>query len=144
MPPLKDRLDDLPVLARGLLDSIGRERGVDVSDVELDAELWQHTWPGNVRELRNYLEQMVILRTKPALGFPLEQTAETSVELTNGLDQMPLTAAKNELVARFEQSYVTKLLERTKGNVAEAARISGVNRATLFRMIRRYGLREEG
>jgi two-component system, NtrC family, response regulator GlrR len=146
MPPLRDRLDDLPLLARGLLETIGRERNVDVSDVELDAELWQHTWPGNVRELRNYLEQSVILKIKPALGFaPEAQLPEApSTELTTGLEQLPLTAAKNELVARFEQRYVTNLLERTKGNVAEAARVSGVNRATLFRMIRRYGLREEG
>jgi DNA-binding NtrC family response regulator len=139
MPPLRDRLDDLPVLAGNLLRSIGKERGLDVSDVELDAELWQHAWPGNVRELRNYLEQLVILRRKPELMAAEEDRA---VELTSGLERMPLTEAKNELVARFEQRYVVQLLERTKGNVAEAARSAGVNRATLFRMIRRYGLRE--
>jgi transcriptional regulator of acetoin/glycerol metabolism len=86
---------------------------------------------------------MVILRTKPALGFAPEGIDEDR-DLESGLEQLPLTAAKNELVARFEQRYLTKLLERTRGNVAEAARVSGVNRATLFRMIRRYGLREEG
>jgi two-component system, NtrC family, response regulator GlrR len=144
MPPLRDRLEALPLLARGLLQAIGRERGVDVKDVELDAALWQHTWPGNVRELRNYLEQLVILKVPPALGAfePAPEAGSGEGALSSGLEKLPLTTAKNELLARFERQYVTRLLEQTKGNVAEAARLSGVNRATLFRMIRRYGLRE--
>src|SRR6185436_16883425 len=69
MPPLRDRLDDLPVLVRGLLDTIARDRGVD-AHIEPDQDLFdalaRHAWPGNVRELRNYLEQLLILRVRPA------------------------------------------------------------------------------
>jgi DNA-binding NtrC family response regulator len=137
MPPLRDRLEDLPLLAHALLDDIGRERGVDVTEIPIGAELWQHTWPGNVRELRNYLEQLVILKTPPPLVADAPDGACDA-----DLDRLPLHTARGEIVARFERRYLTRLLERTAGNVAEAARISGVNRATLFRMIARYGLRE--
>jgi DNA-binding NtrC family response regulator len=143
MPPLRERLEDLPILSRGLLDLIGKERGIDTTNVQLDASLWDHAWPGNIRELRNYLEQLAILNVKPALERPFAENEATvgGDALFQGLDQMPLTQAKNELTARFEARYVTRLLEKTKGNVAEAARLAGVNRATLFRMIRRYDLR---
>jgi DNA-binding NtrC family response regulator len=143
MPSLRDRLDDLPILARGLLQAIGRDRGVDVAGTDLEARLWEHSWPGNVRELRNYLEQLVILKSPPSLDTTLsEGDGALAGDLDRGLEQLPLTAAKNELCARFERQYVARLLERTRGNAAEAARIGGVSRATLFRMIRRYGLRE--
>ena len=142
MPALRDRLDDLPLVCRALLDSIGRTRGLDTRGVSLDAALWQHDWPGNVRELRNYLEQLVILRVAPPLGSgSVEGGAVTAERLAEGLDALPFQTAREQLLGRFEQHYLTKLLEQTRGNVAEAARRSGVSRATLFRMIRRYGLK---
>ena len=61
-----------------------------------------------------------------------------------GLDRLPLRTAKSELLERFERHYVERLLEQTGGNVAEAARRAGVDRVTLFRTIRRYGLRGDG
>ena len=142
MPPLRDRLDDLAVLCRALLESIGRTRGVDTRGVTLDAALWQHDWPGNVRELRNYLEQLVILRVPPPLGSTSVEAAEATREhLADGLDALPMHAARERLLERFERHYLSRLLEVTRGNVAEAARRSGVSRATLFRMVRRYDLR---
>ncbi len=143
MPSLRDRLDDLPTLCRALLDVIGRERGVDVAGIELDAAMWQHTWPGNVRELRNYLEQLVILRVPPTFETVSPSPADPGALLA-GIESLPFSAARDELMARFERLYVTRLLERTAGNVAEAARVSGISRATLFRMIRRRDLRREG
>jgi DNA-binding NtrC family response regulator len=140
MPALRDRLSDLSILARSILDAISRDRQIDTTAVALDAELWNHRWPGNVRELRNYLEQLVILKVPPPLAGP--EPSPDPDALTSGLDSLPLPMARSELLARFERRYVTKLLERTNGNVAEAARVSGVNRTTVFRMIRRYGVRD--
>ena len=153
LPALRDRLDDLPLLVRGLLESIGRERGVDglvEPDQELLDALGRHAWPGNVRELRNYLEQLLILRVPPPFGG--EPPPATGAALDSGagagafdgLDRLPLRTAKSELLERFERHYVERLLEQTGGNVAEAARRAGVDRVTLFRTIRRYGLRGEG
>jgi DNA-binding NtrC family response regulator len=111
---------------------------------ELTAMLAQHTWPGNVRELRNYLEQYVILEATPPFTSD-EAAAEDAGEgaLVRGLEALPLRAAKAELTDRFERWYLTRLLADTRGNVAEAARRAGVDRGTVFRTMRRIGLREE-
>jgi two-component system, NtrC family, response regulator GlrR len=144
MPALRERLDDLPLLVPALLESIARDRGLEAHvepDANLLASLARHSWPGNVRELRNYLEHLVILRVPP----PLEsaQPADTQVleSMFESLDRLPLRMAKGELLERFERHYVTRLLGQTGGNVAEAARRAGVDRVTMFRTIRRHGLK---
>jgi DNA-binding NtrC family response regulator len=157
MPPLRDRLEDLPLLVRGLFEVIARERELPAPmepDAALLASLAKHAWPGNVRELRNYLEQLLILQVPPPLGVPRESERDVvpqrpaspspvspDVALFHGLSEMPLRLAKSTLLKRFERAYVEQLLEQTGGNVAEAARRAGVDRVTLFRAIRRYGLR---
>ena len=141
MPPLRERLEDLREIVSALLEEIGRSRGVQVDvppDAELLATLAKHSWPGNVRELRNYLENLVILRTPPA--FPSDQEAGVGRELgglLEGIEAAPFELAR----ARFEELYLRRLLEHTGGNVAEAARRASVSRATLFRLIRRHGIR---
>jgi len=149
MPPLRERLDDLPLIVPAMVERIVRERrvrGPVVVDAALLARLQSHDWPGNVRELRNYLEQYVVLEVAP----PFEGTGEGAAGadggeeagLIAGLDALPLRAAKTELVERFERRYLTRLLAESGGNVAEAARRAGVDRATVFRTLRRTGLRE--
>jgi DNA-binding NtrC family response regulator len=160
MPPLRERLEDMPLLVRALLATIAEDRSLE-AHIEPDAQLLEtlarHTWPGNVRELRNYLEQLVIMRMAPALGTEAEagKTGEapgftwggaapatpSQVEAFQALQKLPLRLAKAELVEQFERHYVTELLQATRGNVAEAARRAGVDRVTLFRTIRRYGLK---
>jgi DNA-binding NtrC family response regulator len=160
MPALRDRLEDLPILVRGLLESIAEERGLGAHvepDQDLLDALARHTWPGNVRELRNYLEQLLILRVAPPLAGEVPasgraaraagdgvRTDGTGVASFAGLAELPLRTAKSELLERFERHYVEQLLEKTGGNVAEAARRAGVDRVTLFRTIRRHGLRGDG
>ncbi|MDO9020155.1 MAG: sigma 54-dependent Fis family transcriptional regulator [Deltaproteobacteria bacterium] len=148
MPALRERLDDLDVLVPALVKRICAERRVAV-DVpipdELTAMLAQHTWPGNVRELRNYLEQYVILEaTPPFTADDADGGGDESGEgaLVRGLEALPLRAAKAELTDRFERWYLSRLLADTRGNVAEAARRAGVDRGTVFRTMRRIGLRE--
>jgi DNA-binding NtrC family response regulator len=105
-----------------------------------------------VRELRNYLEQLLILRVPPPFAgegqasAPAPRPAGTSSGPSSfeGLDRLPLRTAKSELLERFERHYVERLLEQTGGTVAEAARRAGVDRVTLFRTIRRHGLRGDG
>ena len=164
MPPLRERLEDMSLLVRSLLGDIAEDRNLEVHiepDTQLIEALSRHSWPGNVRELRNYLEQLVILRTAPDLaseGDPAKAkllagdgsatpgasgVAPTSVgaDAFEALQRLPLRMAKAELLERFERHYVTQLLQATGGNVAEAARRASVDRVTLFRTIRRYGLK---
>jgi DNA-binding NtrC family response regulator len=164
MPPLRERREDLPLLVRAMLKTIADDRGLEVHiepDATLLETLGRHSWPGNVRELRNYLEQLVIMRMAPPLGtdgdpskartgldpnFAWGSTPPTAdrLEAFAALQKLPLRIAKAELLEQFERHYVTELLQATHGNVAEAARRAGVDRVTLFRTIRRYGLKGQG
>jgi DNA-binding NtrC family response regulator len=144
MPPLRDRLDDLPVLAKSLLDAIGRERQVDVSEVELDSELWQHAWPGNVRELRNFIERSVSL----GLGSEAEPSRRLPLPSSPDLDgivptHLPLKDARAAWTEQFEFLYVKALLAKTQGNVTRAAELAGVNRRSLQRLIASVGIRDQ-
>jgi DNA-binding NtrC family response regulator len=143
MPALRHRPEDLPILVPGLLEAIARDRDLAVElepDDELYAALARHAWPGNVRELRNYLEQLVILRKPPALDESAAPVEPTAASPFAPLLTLPMRAAKDQLLERFERDYIVHALERAHGNVAEAARWAGVDRGTLFRAIRRYGL----
>ncbi len=144
MPPLRERLDDLPMLLDRLCASVARERGVP-ADGALDDAFWaavrQHHWPGNVRELRNYLEQWLVLRVaRPPEADVGEGEAG---DVFAAYLAMPLREAKQALNDQFERRYLQRVLDEAGGNVAEAARRAGVDRVTVFRGIRRYGLREE-
>jgi DNA-binding NtrC family response regulator len=134
MPAVRERLEDIPELVRALLVTIADEREiptrVGLTEEEM-AALYKQPWPGNVRELRNYLEHVLVLSAPPSERLPTVST--------NGLDalrRVPLRIAR----ARFEEQYLRGLLEDTGRNVAEAARRAGMSRATLFRLIRRYGI----
>jgi DNA-binding NtrC family response regulator len=144
MPALRERLDDLPSLVMALFERILKDRGVQ-AEIDLDEDFWTplatYAWPGNVRELRNYLEQLLILRVAPPLEGASDVAERAPGALLEGLDQLPWHNAKSELIERFERQYISTLLAQTHGNIAEAARRAGVDRGTLFRTIRRLGLK---
>jgi DNA-binding NtrC family response regulator len=144
MPPLRERFEDLPALVPALLQTISSERGIPLHlrpSSELYGSLRQQSWPGNVRELRNYLEQLVILEKAPSPHGHEEPPLDAGPSALSELTQLPMRLAKAAMLERFERDYLAALLSQTGGNVAEAARRAGVDRRTLFRAIRRYGIR---
>jgi DNA-binding NtrC family response regulator len=147
LPALRERVEDLPLLVHSLLARIAADRGVPIilePDPELLAAFGRHRWPGNVRELRNHLEQLVILHTVPALPDVADASLPASSSappLFETLRRLPLRGAKEQLLEAFERDYLAWLLADTSGNVAEAARRAGVDRGTLFRTIRRHGMK---
>ncbi len=146
MPPLRERIEDLPLLVHTLLERIAIDRRVDAHiepDDQLTESLARHHWPGNIRELRNYLEQLVILREPPELPTDGAAAASPPADAFASLRKLPLRSAKEQLIERFERDYLEQLLTDTNGNVAEAARRAGVDRGTLFRTIRRHGMKIE-
>ena len=129
LPPLRERLDDLPLLVAAALDEIGAGASLQL-DERLLAALRARHWAGNVRELRNVVQRAVVLG--PAA------LAEDAVESRALGDEEPYKLAKARAIEEFERRYLVGLLERHGGTVAKAARAADVDAAWLFRLIKRY------
>ena len=138
LPPLRERLDDLPALAADLVARIRADRGIAADlpvDQALVASLRAHDWPGNIRELRNYLEQRLVLSYLAEHPQGGDARAASS-RPPPAAAELPLREARDQ----FERDYLVALLERNEWHILETARKAGVDRATLFRMMRRHGI----
>jgi two-component system nitrogen regulation response regulator GlnG len=136
--PLRERLDDVPVIA----ESLARRRGARLPDDFL-AALSQHTWPGNVRELCNAVDAYLAIGALPrprgdARGTGIDATLKAFVDPTKSYADQ-----KQEIVDRFTRAYLERLLETTSGNQSEAARLSGLERSYLGKLIARLGLKRD-
>jgi two-component system nitrogen regulation response regulator GlnG len=132
LPPLRERIADLPVLVDDILQHA--KRGMGKMRPETVALLSDYAWPGNVRELRNVIEVAASLDLEPQLPPHARRSGlESSSE--RGFHQ-----AKGRLVDAFEADYVRSLLAECKGNVAAAARQAGLDRAYLHRLIKKHKL----
>jgi DNA-binding NtrC family response regulator len=137
VPALRERPEDIPVLAAHFLDQFRTEfaRGPVVLAEETRRKLVSWTWPGNVRELRNALERAVLLAEDreilPEHLFPdsLPPTRRSSTP-----------AATERSIKSMERALIEQVLSEAGGNRSEAARVLGVNRATLYNKLKAYGL----
>jgi transcriptional regulator with GAF, ATPase, and Fis domain len=137
VPPLRERLDDVPLLAVHLLKEMGVDPASHLTAESVQA-LMAHDWPGNVRELRNTLERAVALLQPVALSG----TAVSEREPDRKLDlQEPLKTGKARVTESYERAYVTALLAECRGNVSEVARRAGMDRMSIHRIIQRLKLR---
>jgi DNA-binding NtrC family response regulator len=146
LPPLRQRLEDVEDLVKVLLAREGRPE-VEVRSENLDRLLAYH-FPGNVRELRNIVTRAVAL-SPPETRFSAMpillagSTAKRDTEWVARADR-PFSEAKAELVARFERDYLKDLLLRAGNNISQAARISGIDRKHLYRLLESAGLHQPG
>ncbi len=143
LPALRDRRQDVPELVRWFLTARGAPDG-EVAGPNLD-RLVRHAWPGNVRELKNVVARAVALADPGAtfarMSFRLRASASDPAEPSalGDLDR-PYHEAKDDLLLRFDRAYVTELLRRAHGNVSEAARIAGLERKHLYKVLERAGI----
>lgn len=145
LPPLRDRRDDIPLLASHFLAKYNAqyEKSVKRISAETMQGLQERTWPGNVRELENMIERGVIMASgeslEPADIGVLElddaSTAPTA-EPAGELYSLPFKEAKDRLIEKFQSEYIAKVLTRSDGNVSRAARESGLKRQYLHRLMR--------
>lgn len=147
VPPLRERTEDIAPLAQYFLRRYAERAGRSVVRIAPDAldRLLLHRWPGNVRELENAIERAVVLCRGDTIrtgDFPPEVTGRV-VGVAPGkrvrFDQ-PLPDARRELLESFERSYLEDVLSRSGGRVAEAARLAGMDRSNLRRLLHRYRL----
>jgi DNA-binding NtrC family response regulator len=141
VPPLRERLEDLPLLIAYLLEQIG----VDPSPflgLETLERLSRHRWPGNVRELRNTLQRAAAL-ARPVTLIEKRRPEETSEHRPRSIDLgVPLRLGRQRIVDDYERDYLTAMIEQCQGNISEAARRAQLERMTIYRMMRRLGIRE--
>ena len=138
VPPLRERLDDLPLLCEAFL--AGRSLVVPRDTV---AALSAYAWPGNVRQLKNVLERAAALAAGDGLLRPevLGIGVVAAEPLPPPDPDIPFKDAKERLIDVWEAEYVVNLLERCQGNVTQAARVAGLDRAHLYRILRKHGHR---
>ena len=146
IPPLRERREDIPLLAQHFLDVSAKRYGREPLRLETDAlgRLMEHSWPGNVRELENLMERCVVLCPGPAiqasdLGLSEEGRRSPATEFPMG----PYHEAKARLLEDFDRSYLPWLLSHTSGRMGDAARISGLNEKTLYEKLHQYSIRKE-
>src|SRR5881628_51136 len=154
VPPLRERPDDIPLLAEHFLAHYWRRHRDATQPLPKlsKAALWAlraHTWAGNVRELQNVIEHAVVLLEPGAdvrpedIPFICDQPteaefAEAAVEQANSDDSY--YAAREKLLARFDRHYLTRVVLRAGGNLSKAARMARVDRTTFYRLMERHGL----
>jgi len=138
IPPLRERLEDVPLLAQEFLDRLAHELGRDVSGISEEALrlLLDHPWPGNVRELENAIERALVTCKSGVLA------AEDFAFLTRPAAAMePAEAAAfppGLTLQEMEKRYLAATLARLSGNVKAAAESLGIDRSTLYEKIKRY------
>jgi len=141
LPDLKDRQEDIPLLANHFVQKFAQESNPAIREIskEAMAVLMSHAWPGNVRELENVIERAVTLGHGPAV-LP----ADLPPHLAGGANPLERALAREATLEDLERDYIAMILQRTKGHQIRAATILGIDRRTLYRKIRRYGLKLNG
>jgi DNA-binding NtrC family response regulator len=142
VPPLRERLDDLPGLIDALLEALDATDKRSLFSHPVMASLALHEWPGNVRELRNYVERAIVLDAPNVIPKSSETGDEASSDtIAAAVDlDTPFNQAKGKVVAEFERRYLTKLLTWSGGNVSRAARRARMDRMNLHRLLQLYGI----
>jgi DNA-binding NtrC family response regulator len=139
LPPLRERPDDVPLLAQHFAAQIAADGATSLPAAMLK-DLASQAWPGNARELRNAVARALSLGVSSVQqhsGGREEHASATPVDLA-----VPLKHARDQLCESFEIAYLKKALDAAGGNVTRAAEIAGVHRRFIHRAIARYRLRE--
>ncbi len=137
LPPLRERPEDIPVMARAM----ARRLGVVSLPADFEEALLRHHWPGNVRELKNAVEAFVALGLMPGVSARrrhdvLDAAFSEFVDLTRSYSDQ-----KAELLDRFSRVYFQRVLDTTGGNQSKAALVSGVERSHLSKLVAKFGIR---
>lgn len=155
IPPLRQRTDDIPLLANHFLTHYwsryrqGKEAPPKFSTGAMDL-LRSRPWRGNVRELQNVIEHVAVLAESNQPIRPDDIPFYEGSAATPGERAVPIQllderyyAARDELMGNFEKAYLSRLIGRSGGNMSKAARIAGLDRTTLYRLLGRHSLRRD-
>jgi DNA-binding NtrC family response regulator len=135
LPPLRERSDDIPLLALHFIEKYARAMGKPTKEIspEAAAMLVSYRWPGNVRELQNAIERAMVIGREPQIvpaDLPLRLEANN-------------TDPNERTLSALEKDHIEGVLREHDGNVTQAARVLGIDRGTLYNKMRKYGIGRE-
>jgi DNA-binding NtrC family response regulator len=139
LPPLRDRGEDVYLLAQTFLRRFSYQYGLPPKSLDVDSVqfLSEHCWPGNVRELENLIHRHFLLSDSAVIRLVPERPQGQTVPVPTAVT---FREAKAHAIAEFERHYLAALLARASGNLSLAARLSGKERSRLCKMVKKYGL----
>jgi DNA-binding NtrC family response regulator len=140
LPPLRERLEDIPLLAAHFLRRYGKHHGRGALRFAADTlqKLAAYAWPGNVRELETVVQRAVLLASSSVLqpdDIELPGASQSAVSVAGSL-----RTAKARIIEQFERTYLMHLLSTHQGNITQAAKQAGKDRRTLQRLLHKYDL----
>ena len=146
VPPLRERQEDIPLLADHFMAMLAREYGRRSKAFEADAviALRHYAWPGNVRELRNVVERLMIMVSGDRISS--RDLSFLDQGLTPGPDAQAadvrpaVTGPLHEARDQFEREYIVRALAAQQGNISRTAEVLGVERSNLYRKMRGFGI----
>jgi DNA-binding NtrC family response regulator len=147
LPPLRERMSDLPVLVEALLRDLNKKHECRVIDLapEVIEQFQKHHWPGNVRELRNALERAVILAGEGTIGLehlPANLCGAPAAPQTDEGDPSLVKLRVGTTIGEAEKVLIQHTLVHTKNNKTRAAEILGISLKTLHNKLKEYGAAE--
>jgi two-component system nitrogen regulation response regulator NtrX len=146
VPPLRERQEDIPLLADHFMAMLAREYGRRSKTFEADAviALRHYAWPGNVRELRNVVERLMIMVSGDRISSRdlsfLDQSLSSGLDVPSADARPAVTSRLHEARDQFEREYIVRALAAQQGNISRTAELLGVERSNLYRKMRGFGI----
>ncbi|RMF91993.1 MAG: sigma-54-dependent Fis family transcriptional regulator, partial [Candidatus Schekmanbacteria bacterium] len=137
LPPLRERMEDLPLLALHFLRKYSEKMGKEITAISQDVldKMMHYSWPGNVRELENIIERAVIMERSDTVT-ELDLPPEISSPVSKGVNVVSYSLP--EWIEENEKSYLIEILERYHGNVEKARIQAGIGTKTFYRKLKKY------
>jgi len=143
VPPLRERHEDIPLLAEHFMSEFSREYGrrLKTFDAGAIAALQRYAWPGNVRELRNVIERLTIMAPGDAIaGSDVGFLQQNTVGRVEPPEQTAGRQTLHEARDQFERDLILRTLAEQQGNMSKTAEVLGVERSNLYRKMRAFGI----
>jgi transcriptional regulator with PAS, ATPase and Fis domain len=156
LPPLRERREDLPLLVSHFIKQNNARFGTAVKGLTPEAMqlVYAFDWPGNIRQMENIIEACMTMLDEGRIGVEILQQflypeagsnahLPTQTPDTAGASAAEIDAEYTRALAEFETEYLRSLLRRTAGNVEEAAKMAGMNMATIYRKLKKYAISKD-
>jgi DNA-binding NtrC family response regulator len=149
IPPLRERIEDIPNLVDGFLKRMNRVNHKNIHDIDqkILGALQKYTWPGNIRELENIIERAYILEISSMLtleSFPSEMLDSSFTNINPSIStSQTLAQERRKGIENLERSYLKELLTKNRGRIKESAEVAGITTRQLHKLMAKYGMRKE-